>query len=67
MRVVGKVLAKCLVDQQLSTVSFVAGLYKQLLLRSLTVQDLEDVDKELYQSLGTQFPCFTGTKVQILT
>jgi hypothetical protein len=65
--VVGKVLAKCLVDQQLSTVSFVAGLYKQLLLRSLTVQDLEDVDKELYQSLGTQFPCFTGTKVQILT
>ena len=41
----GKILAKCIVDQQLSSVCFTSAVYKKLLLHPLTLDDLEDVDK----------------------
>ena len=44
-------LAKSVVDQQLCSFHFAPAVYKKLLLLPLDVEDLEAVDRELYQSL----------------
>jgi hypothetical protein len=54
---VGQVLAKCIVDQQLSSVALSSTLYKRLLLRPLAVEDLEDVDRTLFNSLEWVLDC----------
>ena len=53
----GQVLAKCIVDQQLSSVALSSTLYKRLLLRPLAVEDLEDVDRTLFNSLEWVLDC----------
>jgi len=47
----GQVLAKCIVDQQLCSFHFTSAVYKKLLLQPFTVEDLEEVDGELFHSL----------------
>ena len=47
----GKILAKCIVDNQLCAVQFTSAVYKMLLLQPFTVEDLESVDREMYNSL----------------
>eukprot|EP00802_Teleaulax_amphioxeia_P006958 Tamp_06964.p1 GENE.Tamp_06964~~Tamp_06964.p1 ORF type:complete len:845 (-),score=150.88 Tamp_06964:64-2436(-) len=54
---VGKILAKCIVDQQLSSSSFSSAVYKKLLLKPFTVEDLVDVDSEMHQSLEWIMDC----------
>jgi hypothetical protein len=41
----GKILAKCIADQQLSSSGFSSAVYKKLLLKPFTVEDLADVDR----------------------
>jgi len=47
----GKMLAKCIVDNQLCSVNFTAAVYKMLLLQPFVVEDLESVDRDMYNSL----------------
>ncbi|EKX49753.1 hypothetical protein GUITHDRAFT_67610, partial [Guillardia theta CCMP2712] len=53
----GKILAKCIVDQQICSVQFTTAVYKKLLLLPFTVEDLESVDRELYHSLEWVLEC----------